>query len=33
MRLYSSLGYNILQTLPEYYSAYALDAYQMGKRL
>ena len=33
VRLYSSLGYNILQTLPEYYSAYALDAYQMGKRL
>lgn len=33
VRLYSSLGYNILRTLSNYYSAYALDAYLMGKQL
>jgi [ribosomal protein S18]-alanine N-acetyltransferase len=33
LRLYRKLGYDILRTLPEYYSSHALDAFQMGKRL
>jgi len=33
LRLYRKLGYEILGTLPEYYSSHALDAFQMGKRL
>jgi len=33
VRLYRKLGYEILRTLPEYYSSHALDAFQMGKRL
>jgi ribosomal-protein-alanine N-acetyltransferase len=33
LRLYHKLGYEILRTLPDYYSSHALDAFQMGKRL
>ena len=33
LRLYRKLGYEILRTLPGYYSSHALDAFQMGKRL
>ena len=33
IRLYSKLGYQILRTLPLYYSTHALDAYMMGKIL
>lgn len=33
LRLYRKLGYEILRTLPEYYSSHALDAFLMGKRL
>ena len=33
VRLYRKLGYEILRTLPEYYSSHSLDAFQMGKRL
>jgi ribosomal-protein-alanine N-acetyltransferase len=33
IRLYRKLGYEILQTIPEYYASHSLDAYQMGKRL
>ena len=33
IRLYRKLGYEILRTIPEYYSSQSLDAYQMGKRL
>ena len=33
LRLYRKLGYEILRTLPEYYSSHSLDAFQMGKRL
>ena len=33
IRLYRKLGYEILRTIPEYYSSHSLDAYQMGKRL
>lgn len=33
LQLYRKLGYQILRTLPEYYSSHALDAFQMGKRL
>ncbi len=33
LRLYRKLGYEVLRTLPEYYSSHALDAFQMGKRL
>ncbi len=33
IRLYRKLGYEILRTLPEYYSSHALDAFQMGKQL
>jgi ribosomal-protein-alanine N-acetyltransferase len=33
LRLYRKLGYEILRTLPEYYSSHALDAFQLGKRL
>jgi ribosomal-protein-alanine N-acetyltransferase len=33
LRLYFSLGYQVLRTLPEYYTSHALDAFQMGKRL
>jgi len=33
IRLYRKLGYEILKTIPEYYSSHSLDAYQMGKRL
>lgn len=31
--LYRKLGYQILRTIPEYYSSHSLDAFQMGKRL
>jgi ribosomal-protein-alanine N-acetyltransferase len=31
--LYRKLGYEILRTLPEYYSSHSLDAFQMGKSL
>jgi [ribosomal protein S18]-alanine N-acetyltransferase len=31
--LYRKLGYEILRTLPEYYSSHFLDAFQMGKQL
>lgn len=33
IRLYRKLGYEILRTIPEYYSSHSLDAFQMGKRL
>jgi ribosomal-protein-alanine N-acetyltransferase len=33
LRLYRKFGYEVLRTLPEYYSSHALDAFQMGKRL
>ena len=33
IRLYRKLGYEVLRTLPEYYSSHALDAFQMGKQL
>lgn len=33
LRLYRKLGYQVLRTLPEYYSSHALDAFQMFKRL
>ena len=33
LRLYRKLGYEVLGTLPEYYSSHSLDAFQMGKRL
>ncbi|HUI84595.1 MAG TPA: N-acetyltransferase [Candidatus Binatia bacterium] len=33
LRLYKKLGYQVLGTLPEYYSSHSLDAFQMGKRL
>ena len=33
IRLYRKLGYEVLRTLPEYYSSHGLDAFQMGKRL
>jgi ribosomal-protein-alanine N-acetyltransferase len=33
LRLYRKLGYEVLRTLPEYYSSHSLDAYLMGKRL
>lgn len=33
IRLYRKLGYEILQTLPEYYSVHGLDAFRMAKRL
>lgn len=33
IRLYRKLGYEILKTIPEYYSSHSLDAFQMGKRL
>ncbi|HEY1730926.1 MAG TPA: N-acetyltransferase [Terriglobales bacterium] len=33
LRLYRKLGYQILRTLPEYYSSHALDAFQMYKLL
>jgi len=33
LRLYRKLGYEIIRTLPEYYSSHGLDAFQMGKRL
>ena len=33
IRLYRKLGYQILRTIPNYYSSHSLDAYQMGKRL
>lgn len=31
--LYRKLGYQILRTLPSYYSSHSLDAFQMGKQL
>jgi len=31
--LYHKLGYQIVRTLPEYYSSQSLDAFQMAKRL
>ena len=31
--LYRKLGYDVLRTLPLYYSTHALDAYLMGKKL
>lgn len=33
IRLYRKLGYEVLRTLPDYYSSHGLDAFQMGKRL
>ena len=33
LRLYRKLGYEVLRTLPEYYSSHGLDAFQMVKRL
>ena len=33
IRLYHKLGYEILRTIPDYYSSHSLDAYQMGKAL
>ncbi len=33
LKLYRKLGYEILRTLPEYYTSHSLDAYLMGKRL
>jgi ribosomal-protein-alanine N-acetyltransferase len=33
LRLYRKLGYEVLRTLPEYYSSHSLDAFQMGKQL
>ncbi len=33
LRLYRRLGYEVLRTLPEYYSSHGLDAFLMGKRL
>jgi len=33
LRLYHKLGYEVLRTLPEYYSSQSLDAYLMAKRL
>ena len=33
LQLYRKLGYEIIRTLPEYYSSHRLDAFQMGKRL
>ena len=33
LRLYRKLGYEVLRTLPDYYSSHGLDAFQMGKRL
>ncbi len=33
IRLYRKLGYEILRTIPDYYSSHSLDAFQMGKRL
>ncbi len=33
LRLYRRLGYEILRTLPEYYSSHSLDAFLMGKRM
>jgi [ribosomal protein S18]-alanine N-acetyltransferase len=33
LRLYHKLGYEIVRTLPKYYSSHSLDAFQMAKRL
>jgi ribosomal-protein-alanine N-acetyltransferase len=33
LRLYHKLGYQVLRTLPEYYTSHSLDAFQMFKRL
>jgi [ribosomal protein S18]-alanine N-acetyltransferase len=33
LRLYGKLGYQVLRTLPDYYSSHSLDAFQMGKVL
>ena len=33
LRLYRKLGYEIVRTLPEYYSSQSLDAFQMAKHL
>ncbi len=33
LRLYRTLGYEVLRTLPEYYGSHSLDAFEMGKRL
>jgi len=33
LRLYRKLGYEIVRTLPDYYSSQSLDAFQMMKRL
>lgn len=33
LQLYHKLGYQIVRTLPEYYSSQSLDAFQMAKRL
>lgn len=33
LHLYHKLGYQIVRTLPEYYSSQSLDAYQMAKQL
>jgi len=33
LRLYHKLGYEIVRTLPQYYSSHSLDAFQMAKLL
>ena len=33
LRLYRKLGYEIVRTLPKYYSSQSLDAYLMAKSL
>ena len=33
LKLYHKLGYQIVRTLPEYYSSHSLDAFQMAKDL
>jgi len=33
IRLYRKLGYQVLGTIPDYYSSHSLDAYQMAKQL
>jgi len=33
LRLYHKLGYEVVRTLPEYYSSHALDAFQLTKHL
>ena len=33
LRLYRKLGYEVLNTLPQYYASHSLDAFQLAKRL